>query len=157
MESRSHKACELFVLLVQPVFLCSSFRTTAKLPVLKGGKGCVKTSRGGEEKCSGKQVFELRSHGTVFQPRRCSSRHEWSLDVHIIKHVCTHPHARITVPSHRMLLLSWLLVSTSTDTETTVTEIVWLLFAPRFGSRMQNRAEGAGEDISARFPAGLRS
>lgn len=39
--------------------------------------------------CSGKQVFELQSHGTEFKPRRRSSRHEWSLDVHVIKHVCT--------------------------------------------------------------------
>lgn len=56
MPSRSHKACELFVLPVQPVCLCSSFRGRAKLSVLKRGRGCVKKKKTGGEKGGGKAV-----------------------------------------------------------------------------------------------------
>lgn len=53
MPSRSHKACELFVLPVQPVCLRSSFRGRAKLSVLQR-KGMCKKRGGGrvEEKLS---------------------------------------------------------------------------------------------------------
>lgn len=71
MPSRSHKACELFVLPVQPVCLCSSFRGRAKLSVLKRGRGCVKKKKNGRRKGWRKSrlfwetLFELRSTGTV--------------------------------------------------------------------------------------------
>lgn len=113
MESRSHKACELFVLLVLPGFLSSTSRRSAKLADPKGG-----------ENPSGKRLFELQSPAPAFQPHRRRSRHD-TLDVRVIKHVCTGPHAHVTVRSHRMLLLSLLLVSISTDTKTTAAEIVF--------------------------------
>lgn len=120
-EATRHVSC-LFSLFSQ-CFCAPVSEQQPSCPNSKGKRMCKKEQRG-EKKGSGKQVFELQSHGTVLQPHRWSSRHECSLDVHIIKHVCAHPHAHITVRSHRMLLLSLLLVSTSTDTKTTATEIV---------------------------------
>lgn len=94
----------------------------------------------------GNKSLNFRALLQCFELHCRRSQHECSVDVHVIKHVCTGPHAHITARSHTIVLLSLLLVSTSIDSQTTATEIVLLLFALLFGSKMQNRAEGAGED-----------
>lgn len=63
MPSRSHKACELFVLLVQPVCLRSSFSGRAKLAVLKRKGMCKNKGRkgGGKTVFSGKWSLNFRA------------------------------------------------------------------------------------------------
>lgn len=93
MPSRSHKACELFVLAVQPVCLRSGFRGRAKLSVLQGKGMCKNGEKGWRKKhIFGETFFKLQSTGTVLQSNCHSSRHKWNFDLHINEHECTHVH-----------------------------------------------------------------
>lgn len=74
-QSRSHKACKLFVLLVQPVFLCSNFRRIAKLSMLQR-KGMCKN--GWRKNClsSGKWSLNFSTMVQYFNP--LATVHKWT-------------------------------------------------------------------------------